>query len=478
MTTKRVDAFPRTRRPLPWFLAGFVVVLFFVPVDATDVKLHMPVSSFFDRFVVLILVCAWMWFGGDQRALHRTRRSKLYMVSALVFLGIAVASILFDATRLINIGQFGLSQRVFAQLASFFIVGWFALTALRYEDLRGFCSFLIGMAVFLSVGMIVERKTGYNIFYNWSAIILKPLAVVAPSPTDIHPVIGSDGRVVVVGPTSHGLAASTMLMAVFPLALVRALDAKTRRLTLRYAVAALLMVVAATATDRKTALIVPIVLLLYVGFYRPRFLLRIAPVCLLLVPLAIHFAAPGALGTILNPGAAAHSDSTTHRIGDFSPVVPDINVHPILGRGYGATDPIGQPSMYRINDDQYVDMIQQVGILGLVAYLWMILAPIVVSRRAIRGRDGPGASLALATSAGCVAFLVVNALFDTMSFPQAPYVFFIMASLSTIASSGPEGNCDPSPGVFWRQRALQMAPGGGGGRGLSAGRSRPTPSLL
>ena len=474
--TKRVDAFPRTRRPLPWFLAGFVVVLFFVPVDATDVKLHMPVSSFFDRFVVLILVSAWMWFGGDQRALFRTRRSKLYMASAMVFLGIAVASILFDATRLINIGQFGLSQRVFAQLASFFIVGWFALTALRYEDLRGFCSFLIGMGVFLSLGMIVERKTGYNIFYNWSAVILKPLAVVAPSPTSIHPVIGSDGRVVVVGPTSHGLAASTMLMAVFPLALVRSLDAGTRKLTLRYAVAALLMVVAAAATDRKTALIVPLVLLLYVGFYRPRFLIRILPICLLLAPLVIHFAAPGALGVILNPGAAAHSDSTTHRIGDFSPVVPDINVHPILGRGYGATDPIGQPSMYRINDDQYIDIVQQVGILGLVAYLWMILAPVVVSRRAIRGRDGPGSSLALATSAACVAFLVVNALFDTMSFPQAPYIFFILASLSTIASSGPAGNCEPSPGVSWRRRVMQISHSGGAA--AASGRRRATPSLL
>ena len=70
------------------------------------------------------------------------------------------------------------------------ILGWFALTALRFEDLRGFISYLIGLAVLMSLGMLIERQTGHNIFYNWAHALLKPFATVEPSPTVIHPVWG------------------------------------------------------------------------------------------------------------------------------------------------------------------------------------------------------------------------------------------------------------------------------------------------
>ena len=116
--------------------------------------------------------------------------------------------------------------------------------------------------------------------------------------------------------------------------------------------------------------------------------------------------------------------------------------------------------MFRINDDEYMDEIWQVGILGLLAYLTMILAPIVISRRAIRGRDPTVSQLALAGSAGCVAYLVANALFDAMSFPQAPYMFFIVAALTTVAAAGPEGNVVPTREEI--RRALPAARSAGG----------------
>src|SRR5271155_4511711 len=72
------DAFPHTRRPLPWLLAGFLAMLFFVPIAATELKVHLPVDSRIDRFAIVLLVLAWLWLGGDQRAFLRTRRSKLF----------------------------------------------------------------------------------------------------------------------------------------------------------------------------------------------------------------------------------------------------------------------------------------------------------------------------------------------------------------------------------------------------------------
>lgn len=437
------DAFPHTRRPLPWILAAFLAMLFFVPVAATELKIHLPVDSRIDRFAIIGLVVAWVWFGGDQRAFMRTRRSKLYVTAACVFLVLAVASLLLDAGRIINLGDLQLAGKRFALLGSFLILSWFVLTALRFEDVRGFATYLIGLATIMSIGMLVERHTGYNVFYEWSKAILGPIANVAPSPTDIHPAFGTEGRVTVVGPTQHGLAATTMLVVVMPFALVRVFDATTRRSWWLNAAAFALMLAGAMATDRKTALLVPVAVIIYVACYRPRQVLRLAPVGLVVLIGVVHFASPGAFGTILNINRDVNSNSTSHREGDFTDVAPDVLAHPVLGRGFGTLNP-EQASQFRINDDEYIDELWEVGAVGLLAFVWMIIAPVFVARAAIRARGPTNASLALATSGGCVAFLVVCALFDALSFPEAPYMFFVVAALTVIASAGPQGNVRPS----------------------------------
>jgi hypothetical protein len=433
------DAFPHTRRPLPWILAAFLAMLFFVPIASTELKFHLPVDSRIDRFAIIGLVLAWFWFGGDQRAFLRTRRSKLYVTAACVFLVLAVASLLLDVGRIINLGDLDLAGKRFALLGSFLILSWFVLTALRFEDVRGFATYLIGLASMMSIGMLIERHTGYNVFYNWSKAILGPIATVAPSPTDIHPTFGTEGRVVVVGPTQHGLAAATMLVMVMPFALVRVFDATRRKSWWLNAAAFALMFAAAMATDRKTALLVPVAVVIYIACYRPRQVLRLAPLGLVVLLGVVHIASPGALGKVIDLQQAVSSNSTTHRILDFTDVEPDVLAHPVLGRGFGTLNP-DQPSQFRINDNEYIDELWEVGAVGLLAFLWMILTPVIAARKAIRSRAPTVASLALATSSGCIAFLVACALFDALSFPQAPYMFFTVAALTTVAAAGPEGN--------------------------------------
>ena len=150
---------------------------------------------------------------------------------------------------------------------------------------------------------------------------------------------------------------------------------------------------------------------------------------------------------LLSPSAET-SNSTTHRLGDFEDVAPDVYAHPVFGRGFGTLDE-EEPKMFRINDDEYLDEVWEVGIVGLIAYIFMILAPIILARRGIRGEDPEVSSLALAASAGCVAYLVVNVLFDAMSFPQAPYMFFMVAAITTIAAAGPAGNVVSARELIW-----------------------------
>jgi hypothetical protein len=414
-------------------------MLFFVPIDATELKVHLPVGSQIDRFAIVGLVLAWIIIGGDQRAFLRTSRSKLFAVAATVFVVLALASLLFDAARIINLGEVTLASKRYALLGSFVVLAWFALSALRFEDVRGFSTYLIGLATVMAFGMLIERHTGYNVFYEWSRAIFKPFAHVMASPTDIHPEMGSDGRVAVVGPTHHGLAATAMLVIVMPFALVRVFDATTRRTRWLNVIALTLMVVAAASTQRKTALLVPVAVILYLAVYRPRPVLRLAPIGIVAMVALVHVASPGSLGTVFTPTAGLSSSSTNHRATDFESVTPDVLARPLLGRGFGTLDPT-RPKQFRINDNEYIDEVWQVGIIGLAAYLWMILSPIVLARRAVRSKDPDIAQLALAGSAGCVAYLVANALFDAMSFAQAPYMFFMIAAFTTVAAAGPGGN--------------------------------------
>ncbi len=431
------DRFPYTRRPLPWFLAAFVAMLFLVPIDSTELKVSLPFDSHIDRFGIIALLVAWILFGGDQRAFMRTRRSKLYVTAAVVFAVVAVASVLLQAPRIINMEELSLAEKRFGLLASFLILSWFALTALRFEDVRGFASYLIVLATIAAVGMLIERRTGTNLFFNWSSSILKPIAAVGEPLTNIHRENGS--RIVVVGPTRHGLAAATLLVVVMPFSLVRIFEPSSLRSRLLNATAFVLMFAAAMSTDRKTALLVPIAVILYFAFYRPRQALRLVPVGVIVVGAMVHLASPGSLGTILDLNRDVSSKSTTHRTSDLPNLMPDITARPVLGRGFGTVNG-EQPNQFRINDDQYLDEIWEVGAVGLLAYVLMILAPIAIARPAIRARDPVVAPLALAASGGCVAYLVVNVLFDAVSFPQAPYMFFVLAALATIVSAGPAGN--------------------------------------
>jgi hypothetical protein len=42
---------------------------------------------------------------------------------------------------------------------------------------------------------------------------------------------------------------------------------------------------------------------------------------------------------------------------------------------------------------------------------------------------------ALAAAAGCLGFAVATALYDILSFPQAPYLFVFLAAMCTCAAS-------------------------------------------
>ena len=129
-------------------------------------------------------------------------------------------------------------------------------------------------------------------------------------------------------------------------------------------------------------------------------------------------------------------------------------VAPRFGRGYGTYD----HTSYRILDMELLQQLVEIGVLGLAAYLLMI----VVGDRG-RARPDPVAKIRsrrrsrLAVAAAAVAFLVLSTLFDSMSFPHCPYIFLCMAALLAVMVRSPDERRG-SEGVRWQPSESSDAP--------------------
>jgi hypothetical protein len=142
----------------------------------------------------------------------------------------------------------------------------------------------------------------------------------------------------------------------------------------------------------------------------------------------VHVTSPGALGSVLEqlePGHVNTVATTTDRVARYDAVRPDILSHLLMGRGYGSYD----PHKYRILDNEYLGVLITVGLLGLLGYIAILLAMMMLAHRTIRGPDPRRATLALASLASVGVILVASVLFDVFSFPHVPYLLFFIGGM-------------------------------------------------
>jgi hypothetical protein len=427
------DAWPRTRRPLPWLIAGFVTAIFLLPIDGIHLKVHLPFSSDFDRFFVAVIVAVWLAgavVGGREKVVRL--RSRGWAAGMIAFFFLAVTSIVVNIGRITNLGEWEVAQRRLAVLVG--LVAIFAIISLtlRVAELRPFTVLIAVLAVLTATGTIYEKKTGYNVFYSTATTVLSPIADVDPSPTEIDPAFNR-GRPTITGPTRHPLSVTSLLGMALPFAVVLAAIAPTTRRRLLWVLAAGIIVAGAMITQRKSGAVVPAFALLALFVLRPRQLLRLAPFGIVALAIALAVA-PGIFSTVQEFGKADSKASTEGRTSDYPAVVPDLLTHPLLGRGYGTLDSI-RLDTYRIFDNEYLGEVYQVGGLGLLAFIALIVTPLFVVRSVLRSDNPLRGPPALAASAGCLAFGVATALYDILSFPQAPYLFLFMAAMCTCAAS-------------------------------------------
>ena len=67
------DAWPHTRRPLPWLFALFLAMLYLVPFDSIHLKVSLPVSSDLDRHHDWLSASGTLQERRKRRLFDRTR---------------------------------------------------------------------------------------------------------------------------------------------------------------------------------------------------------------------------------------------------------------------------------------------------------------------------------------------------------------------------------------------------------------------
>lgn len=135
---------------------------------------------------------------------------------------------------------------------------------------------------------------------------------------------------------------------------------------------------------------------------------------------------PGMLGTVVGLFAGASDDPSTQSRTDALARVPEfIASSPVIGQGFGTFLP-----RYYIFDNQWVLFIVEIGILGLVLIVSLVVAAIGSAVGASRRSPFSDTRLmGLALAATMLTIAVLFLFFDGLSFPISAGMFFLIVGL-------------------------------------------------
>lgn len=264
-----------------------------------------------------------------------------------------------------------------------------------------------------------------------------------------------------VHPIEFGVAIAMLL----PLAMHYALtDGHRHWLPRWYPVLAIgLAVPVSVSRSAVVAIVIVLAIMLPVMSRRARQWAYVAAVGLAGV---IYVSVPGMLGTIVKLFTGIATDnSAASRTDSYGLALEFITNAPVFGRGFATFLP-----EYRILDNQFLLTTIELGLVGLAAFLGLLLTAastaIRVRRRAI---DTVTRQLSTALLASLAAGAATFALFDAFSFPMvAGLTFLVIGAISglyRISPIRPAGSTEPPVAKVSLSKAAHLAPAGDLSRG-------------
>jgi O-antigen ligase len=429
------------RSLLQWrmLVAGIIVVILFIPIRRYTLPGHLPFNLEPYRIFVAFVLGAWLVsLLVDPRV--RLARTVFDRQIGLV-VGAVLLSDVLNPGRVNSVGSN--VPKALSFFLSYILVFYLIVAVVRdWRTVEFLLKVLVGGGAVIGVFALVERRTDYNIFNHLHAIA--PLL-------RFKGAIGAAGlerggtRLRVYGPAEHPIALGALFVILIPLAIYLARQSGQRR----WWVAALLLSLGAFATVSRTAVIMLAVVGLVFLRLRPKETKRLWP---LLVPaLAIvHVAMPGTLGSlraaffpqgglVAEQGRviAGNELRSNGRLADIGPSLHEIAPRPFFGEGYG-TRIVGFDEKYNnapILDDQWLGTLVETGIVGFLAWVWIFCRCVRRLSRAAREDDSARGWLFTGLAGSIAAFGVGMATYDSFSFTQVTFVFFILLALAAGVTS-------------------------------------------
>lgn len=300
---------------------------------------------------------------------------------------------------------------------------WSGITLLTIDGLRSWADvdrLVRGLCwtitAFAAVG-IFQFYTGTNLASYISIPGLTPNSDVGISLTRsvLNRVSSTSGH-----PIEFGVVAA----AVFPLALHLAIFRRSRRDLVPAFVIGVAIPLAVSRSGILTLVLGLVVLFAYWPAAWRRKALWIAPVAIVAMRLAI----PGLVGTIFSLFRGIATDpSITGRTADYGVVLELYALHPWFGRGLFTF----VPRYYRILDNHFLLVLVELGAIGLLALVVLMLSTVGVALGARkRCADRRESHLSLAVAAGLVGLFVTYLTFDAWGYAQAAGLSFLLVGLA------------------------------------------------
>lgn len=412
----------------PALICGLLAVILLIPIRRYGLPINLPFDM--EPYRALVGFIAVGWLGSllvDRRV--RLRASGFDLPIAVLALAVAL-SLAFNAERVGPLGDEVVKAVTF--LASFLLVFYIVVSLVRS---RALVDAMVGTLVLggaaVGVFALIEARTGWNVFNELARV---PLLETARLPEETS----RGGRLRVFGSAQHPIALGATLAVIFPLSLYLA---KRSGRWIWWVPAALLVLGAFSTVSRTSVLMLAVAGLVLLAL-RPREMRRLVIPALIAVPLIVHLALPGTMGSLQSAffpegGLVAEQQEAAGqrgagRVADLGPALSEYAETPLVGQGYGTRIVMpggGGLENADILDNQWLKSLLEVGIVGVVAWVWLFWIAVVRLGRAARGDPSADGWLPAALAASIAAFAAGMLTFDAFSFIQVTFLFFVLLAL-------------------------------------------------
>lgn len=220
----------------------------------------------------------------------------------------------------------------------------------------------------------------------------------------------------------HTLEYASVITVTLPIALTLAMYGTSRHWIRRWLPTAFIALAAVLSVTRSALLGVVVVMAILVPTWAPR-IRKTALLVMLVGAVVLYVAVPGLAGTIM--GMFSGSDpSIDSRTASYSSIGAYLQVSPWIGRGLGT-----MTADYRIFDNQYIGLMIEIGLIGLAAFLALILVSAGCALWPKKLDDPLIKALGPALGAATLAGAMLSAFFDSFHFPQALGVLSLTVGL-------------------------------------------------